>query len=111
MKNFVEKGEVLSLTMPYARTSGQGVKVGAAIFGVVVSDAASGAKAQVRPFGVYTLAKTAAQTYAVGDKLYWDDTAKLVTSTSTSNLFIGVAVAAAAGADATATVALRPNGA
>jgi len=45
---------------------------------------------------------------AVGDKVYWDDTNKYLTSTATSNKWVGIATKAALAADA--TVRLRLNG-
>ena len=42
MKNYVQPGNTLTLTAPYAVTSGDGLLVGS-IFGVAGGDAASGA--------------------------------------------------------------------
>lgn len=52
---------------------------------------------------------TTADDLAVGEAVYWDDTADEVTETATDNTKIGVAIVAA-GAGATA-VKLRLNGA
>lgn len=94
MKNFVQAGSNLTLTAPYAVTSGAGVKIGA-IFGVAAGTAASGATVDVVTHGVFDLPKVSTDTFAVGAAVYWDDTAKLVTSTTSGNTKIGVAVAAA----------------
>lgn len=59
--------------------------------------------------GVYTVAK-ATGVLAVGEKVYWDDTNKNVTSTVGSNTFFGRVVAAAASGDTTATVRLEHPG-
>jgi predicted RecA/RadA family phage recombinase len=49
-----------------------------------------------------------AQAWTAGALVYWDDTAKLFTTTSTSNTLAGVAVAIAA--NPTATGRVRLNG-
>lgn len=108
MKNFKQQGEAFGFVAPYARTAGQGVQVGAALFGICTNDVANGASGVAkRGSGVYTLDKTSAQAWAIGDKLYWDNTNKVVTSVSTSNLYIGVAFAVAANPSATGDVLLH----
>ena len=102
MKNFIQHGDVLDLTMPYARLSGQGVKVGS-IFGVCVGDIANGEKGPVKLSGVYDLPKAASQAWTEGAKVYWDDAAKVLTATASTNLLVGVAVAAVAGGAADTT--------
>ena len=108
MKNFVQAGSNLTLTAPYAVASGGGVKIGS-IFGVAAGDAASGATVDVVTFGVVELAKAATDVAAVGDALFWDDTAKLVTTDDDEggNAKIGVAVVAAANPSGTARVRLN----
>lgn len=107
MRNYVQAGNVLTLPAPYALTSGSGAKVGS-IFGVAAETVASGATVDLATEGVFTLAKVSAMAFAVGDPVYWDDTAKLVTSTTTSNTRIGVVVTAAA--NPSGTVDVRLNG-
>ncbi|HEV7658827.1 MAG TPA: DUF2190 family protein [Allosphingosinicella sp.] len=104
-KNFVQPGETLPLTAPYDVVSGGGMLVGA-LFAVALNTALSGAAVEGRTVGVFDLAKTASNTFTQGAKVYWDNTAKTVTSTSSGNTLIGVATQAAAGADATARVRL-----
>lgn len=108
MKNFVQRGEIITLTAPYDVAAGAGLLVGA-IFGVATSSALSGATVEAAACGVFELAKTSAQAWTVGTKVYWDDAAKLCTTVNTSNTLIGVAVAAAANPSATGLV--RLNGA
>lgn len=107
MKNFVQPGNVLSLTAPYAVSSGGGLKVGS-IFGVASKDADNGATVEAAVTGVYTLPKTSALAISIGDKVYWDDTAKEVNKTASGNTLVGVAVSAAA--NPSSTVAVRLNG-
>jgi predicted RecA/RadA family phage recombinase len=104
MKNFVHRGEVLSLTAPYDVLSGAGFKVGN-IFAVASGDAVSGAAVEGQVKGVVRIVKDAS-VFAQGDLVYWDDTAKKATSTVSSNLLIGNAEAAQLTGDATVDVVL-----
>jgi predicted RecA/RadA family phage recombinase len=108
VKNYVQEGDYVEVTLPYARLSGEGVLVGS-LFGVCVVDGASGASINIHTEGVYDLtAATGASTDAVfGAKAYWDNTAKKVTPVSTSNSYIGVFLAAKATTDAVARVRLN----
>jgi predicted RecA/RadA family phage recombinase len=108
MKNYVQKGETLSLTAPYAVASGAGFKVGS-IFAVASGPADSGAAVEGATVGVFDLVKVSAQAWTVGAAIYWDDTAKLCDTTASGNTKIGVAVAAADNPSATGRV--RLNGA
>jgi predicted RecA/RadA family phage recombinase len=105
MKNFIQPGRIITVPAPADITSGSGVLVGA-IFGVSCTDAKSGDDIEIATEGVFELAKTSAQAWTVGAKVYWDDTAKAVTTTATSNTLIGNAVEAAANPSATGKVRL-----
>ena len=96
MKNYVQPGNTITLTAPYAVTSGDGLLVGA-IFGVAAGTAILGDPVETAVEGVYDLKKVASQAWAAGDRIYWDNTAKEATKTTTSNTLIGVAVVAVAG--------------
>lgn len=109
MKNFVQHGDVLDLTAPYAVLSGGGFLVGGNIFAVAMTDAANGAAVKGKTGGVFDLKYGVAATIAVGAKVYWDDTNKNVTGTASSNKLIGTCVSAAASSDATARVKLLPQ--
>jgi predicted RecA/RadA family phage recombinase len=104
MKNMIQPGEILVLTAPYDRSSGQGALIGS-IFGIAQVDVLSGSDAAFAVEGVFDISK-ASGAVTQGVKLYWDNTAKNVTTTSTSNTLIGVATAAAASGDSTARVRL-----
>lgn len=106
MKTFVREGNVLTVTAPAAVASGDGVQVGSALFGVAVTAIASGASGEIATEGVFTLAKTTGQAYAVGDIVYWNSTTNKLTATSTGNLQVALAVAAAASTATTAQVKL-----
>lgn len=113
MKNFVEPGEVITLTAPYAVSGGDGVLVGM-IFGVFTGGngtrpglaAQTGDQIEVAVTGAATLAKTTGVAWVVGDPVYWDNAGKKCTKTNTGNKFIGYAIAAAASADAIGVVLL-----
>ena len=110
MKNYVQPGNTITLTAPYAVTSGDGLLVGA-IFGVAAGAAALGEAVETAVEGVYDLKKVASQAWAAGDKIYWDNTAKQTTKTLTSNTLIGVATEAVAGGATDLIGRVRLNGA
>ena len=101
MKNYVQPGGAIDITAPAALTSGQGLLLGN-LFGVVEGDAASGTAAVLQTEGVVIL-KKATGTINAGVRVFWDDTAKRVTTTAASNTCIGwhVGLAANTGADNT----------
>ena len=105
MKNYVQVGDVLELTAPYARNSGEGALVGS-IFGVACTTVANGAKASFAVKGVFDVAK-ATGAITEGALVYWDNTALNVTTTASGNTLIGHAVAAAQSGDATARILIR----
>ena len=108
MKNYVQKGENLTIAAPYDVTSGEGVKSGL-IFGIASGDVESGDDVDLATVGVFDLPKVSTNTFAVGAAVYWDDTAQLVTSTAADNTKIGVAVEAVG--NPSGSVNVRLNGA
>jgi predicted RecA/RadA family phage recombinase len=105
MKNYINSGTNLGLIAGAALASGQGLKTGT-LFGVVQDTAAIGELFTLVRVGHFEMVKNAGESFAVGDKIYWDDTDKNVTKTSTSNTVIGAATAVAATADLVADVLL-----
>lgn len=108
MKNFIDSGETPTLAAPYDRLSGEGALIGS-LFGVAVKDVLSGADGVFCTEGVFTLKKTSAQAWTVGVKLYWDNTAKEVTTAAAAgaNMLIGVALEVAANPSSTGVVRLN----
>jgi predicted RecA/RadA family phage recombinase len=96
MKNYVQPGNTITLTAPYAVSSGDGLLVGS-IFGIASGDAALSEPVETTLVGVFDLTKVGSQAWTVGAKVYWDDTNKRTTSVATSNTLIGVATEAVAG--------------
>lgn len=107
-ENYVQEGKTLDLLAPYAVSSGDGMQVGS-IFAVALGDASNGAAVRGMTEGVFTLAKTSAQAWTVGQKVYWDNSAKVCDTDGTLGMLIGVATAIAANPTSTGNV--RLNGA
>ena len=105
MKNFVQAGSNLTLPAPAAVSSGDLVIVGALI-GVAAGDAASGADFDLVTAGVFDLPK-ATGPITLGAAVYWDSTAKKVTTTASGNTACGYAVKAAGSGDTTARIKLK----
>ena len=96
MKNYVHPGHTVTLIAPAAVTSGSGLLVGA-IFGIAAHDAGSGELVETLTVGVIDLNKVGSQAWAVGDKVYWDNTNKRATKRATDNTLIGVALGVVGG--------------
>jgi predicted RecA/RadA family phage recombinase len=105
MDTFVQPGHQVSVPAPANVTSGQGVLVGS-LFGVAGHDALSGADVELALEGVYRMAKATGAAWTVGARLYWDDTAKNLTTTASTNKLVGVATVAAGSADTTGIIRL-----
>ena len=95
MKNFIQPGNTVTVLAPADVASGDGVLVGG-IFGVAAFDAASGAEVEITRTGVFSMAKTSAQAWTAGAKVYWDATNKVLTTTASGNTLVGCALEAAA---------------
>lgn len=106
MNNYKQQGHTLTLTAPYLRTSGEGALIGS-IFGIATGDVASGAAGEFQTVGVFELAKTSAQAWTEGQKIYWDDTNKRCDNDGTVGQLIGAATAAADNPSSTGYVKLN----
>jgi predicted RecA/RadA family phage recombinase len=108
MKNYIQPGENITLTAPYARLSGEGALVGA-LFGVAMTDVDNAAEGVFVTEGVFTLTKaTGASTGgAQGAKAYWVAASKSVSAASAGNTLIGCFASTCADGDATASVRLN----
>ncbi len=120
MQNYVSCGDRLEVTLGSGETgfaSGKGYLAGA-VFGVITAltrngqtvfsnqASAQGDVAVLALEGVYTLPK-ATGAITLGAKLYWDNTAKNITTTASGNTFCGYAFSAQASGDATVAVKLQ----
>lgn len=109
--NYVSEGKRIRVTAPAAVTSGQFIFVGAQLFGVTQSSAASAENVAIVTRGVADLPKAnAISTSAVaGANVHWDATNSRTTFSATSNTRIGVLVAPVANADVLARVLYNCN--
>lgn len=108
MNNFVQPGKTITLPAPYDVKSGQGLLVGL-IFAIALFDALQGEPVEAVTEGVFDLTRaTGANTdYAIGARIYWDNTNRRTTKTATDNTLIGVAIKTAAVGDATGRIRLN----
>ena len=107
MKNFVQPGDVITLTPTAAVASGTGYLFGAALFGVAANDVAANAAGEFITEGVVEIAKTSALAIAVGDRLFWDSVNKCVNKTTTAQQQVGIAVEAASNPSGTVKMLLE----
>lgn len=103
--NYVQPGSALTIPAPAAVSSG-GVVIAGAIIGIAAGSAGAGDSVDVLVAGVFELPKVGADEIDLGDVIYWDGTAGLVTVSASGNTKIGTAVAAAGAGAAAARVRL-----
>ncbi len=103
MKNYIQRGEAITVPSPAIVASGAGV-----LFGVASTDAAPGEDLAIATVGVFSLPKVALEDIPLGAVLYWDDAPGNVTldNASGTNPAIGHAVEAAPGTFPAAKVRL-----
>jgi predicted RecA/RadA family phage recombinase len=94
MKNFIQKGDTLTVAAPAAVKSGDFVQVGR-IRGVAVFDAASGEDVELVTKGVFLLEKLGSEEFAsVGLPVYvvlsGNGVKKVTTASTTANVLIGI---------------------
>lgn len=110
MKNYVQRGRVITAIAPLGGVvSGQGVKIGA-LFGVAATSAAQGEAFELQTEDVFDLPKAGSQAWAVGDAIYWDAVNDECTSAAAGNYDIGVAVSAVGSGANETTGRVRLNG-
>lgn len=110
MKTFVQPGEKFDFIVSgTAVVAGQGLQIGSMV-GIVQNSAAVGKAAVLQLVGVHDAPKAASQAWTVGQKIYWDNTAKVFTNVVGTNLFVGNAFAAVAGGAGDTTGRVRLNG-
>lgn len=108
MNTYVQEGDVLTLDPGATVAAGIGKLFGAALFGVACVDAVSGTESAFQIRGVVTIGKTSALAIAVGDRLFWDATNKVVNKTTTAQQQVGIAVEAAANPSSTVKMLMMP---
>ena len=105
-KNFTQEGRTLTLAPTAAVANGVGFLFGTSLFGVALTDVASGVPGPFLTEGVVELPKTSALAIAVGDRVFWQPAGKLVDKTTAAQTCIGIAVSAAANPSPTVLVKL-----
>lgn len=111
MKNFIQDGNVLTVTAPAGGvTSGDAVAI-TSLFGVAAFDAIAGAAVEVAVAGVFELPKVATDVIAVGDTLYWDvgEAALSNSQSTTGELQVGYATKAAGNGVTLVQIKLTPG--
>lgn len=103
--NYVQKGDRLTAAAPSGGAVSGNAYLFGSLLGVCETSAAEGVETVFVLVGVFTLPK-AAGAVTLGALLYWDNTAKNLTTTATDNTLVGKAFAAAQSGDATATIRL-----
>ena len=106
MKNYTQRGDVLTLTPAADVASGVGYLFGTSLFGVAATAVANGVPGEFLVEGVVEIAKTSALAITAGDRLFWDATNKCVNKTLTSQQCVGIAIADAANPSATVLMKL-----
>lgn len=109
MDNYKGSGDIMTVAAPEDASSGEFLIKGG-IHGVAGIAVSSGADVPLHRSGVFTLPKATSQTWAVGDRLFWDVSAKKFTTDSTKRPIGAVAAAAAGSSDTTGDVLLRAEG-
>jgi predicted RecA/RadA family phage recombinase len=105
MKNFVQAGDIITVTAPYALAAGDGALVGS-IFGVAQNAAAISTDVELAVEGVFDITALSTDTATQGTKVYWDNTNKRITTTLTANTLVGAVTVAKASGATTARVRL-----
>jgi predicted RecA/RadA family phage recombinase len=88
LRNLLQKSDVIRVTAPYTLVSGDGCYVGA-IFGVSTGPITSGVAFDMMTTGIFVLAAASAAVATAGDKAYWDNAARNIT-TNPADVLIGV---------------------
>lgn len=104
MKNFIQPSDTIDAVIGATITSGQAFLVGTMLVVAQVAGV-SGDTISAKTDGVYSIPK-AVGAISQGAVVYWDDTAKNVTTTSSGNTKCGYAFNAALSADTTANIML-----
>ncbi|MBB4837291.1 putative RecA/RadA family phage recombinase [Sphingomonas kyeonggiensis] len=99
MRGYIQDGDTLPFVAPYDVAAGGGVLVGA-IFLVAIAAVLTGKGGQGRRRGVMDIAKTTGEAWTQGQKLYWDNAAKKLTTTAAGNTLVGAAAQVQAAGDA-----------
>ncbi|MHB0925880.1 MAG: DUF2190 family protein [Gallionellaceae bacterium] len=104
--NYVQEGDVLTLTAPYTVTSGQGAQIGSQ-FGVALADITNATAGEFATSGVWDLTALSTATGSQGAKAYWDNSNKRVDTDGTVGILIGSLTTTKTNGQTTARVKLN----
>lgn len=105
---YIQPGKTLTAVATRDVEPSDGMLIGA-LFGVSNGSYANGEEGEFTVAGVHDLAKTSAQAWTVGVRVYWDNTNFEVTTDSAAGPLIGVATEVAADPSAVGRVKLLGN--
>lgn len=105
-KNYVSEGDVLNVVAGAAIAAGDVVLLGKRI-GVALAAIAVGETGAASVSGIWTINKLGTDVVAQGDLLYWDNTAKRLTTTVGTNTLAGYAAKAAGNGALTVDIKLN----
>ncbi|MEI8244624.1 MAG: DUF2190 family protein [Lentisphaerota bacterium] len=94
---FVQTGHSIDYT-PTANVAAGDVIVVGDLIGVAKFDIPANCLGALAIVGCFDVEKAEAAVFAFGDKVYWDNSAKVATDVATANTYMGKAIAAAAAA-------------
>jgi predicted RecA/RadA family phage recombinase len=104
-QNYIMSGDVCNVVLAADAVAGTPFLLGIRL-AVPLASGSTGDTVACSMEGVFTVPKATGSAWTQGEQLYWDDTAKNVTTVSTSNTAIGWAFDAAASGDTTGNVKL-----
>ena len=108
MKNYIQKGDIITVPAPAGGiASGEGAIIGN-IFGIAAYAAAVGDPVELSTVGIYQLPKATAAVLTVGARVAWDNTAKNINVPGTGRFPVGIATEAAG--NGITSVAVRLDG-
>lgn len=109
MKNYIAPGNVQPFVAGAAIAAGEPVLIGTLV-GIATAALANGESGLANIGGVYSVAKADSQAWAVGAKVYWDNTNKVFTTTASGNTLAGTAYEAVASTAGLTTGKVRLSG-
>lgn len=88
MKNYIQTGDVVTVTTPTAIASGGGILVGS-LFGIACTKADAGEAVEIAVEGVFNLPKGPDAVFALGDRAAWDATTGLIAQPAVGRCTVG----------------------
>ncbi len=97
MQNFIQKGDAIYVPAPAGGVLSSQVVVYGKLVGIAPENAAPGVTFALWLVGIYTVPKLAAQSWNIGDEIYFDTVALVATNVTNANtVAMGHATAAVA---------------